>query len=259
MKSQEQFAADMLWKASKLKTAIPPIKTVLTGAEATHAYKVQAININRRVKDGAKRIGKKIGLTSKAVQAQLGVDQPDFGVLLNDMQILDDGLLRMSDLMQPKAEAEFAFVMQSDITESIDAVESIQDYVEAIFPAIEIVGSRIADWKISFIDTVADNASASHFVLGKKSVKPQEIDLIQSGMKLFKNDVVESEGTGSACLGSPYIALQWLANTLIELGDPILKGDIILSGAIGPMVNIQAGDRLQADFDLLGSVSFEVV
>lgn len=244
-----------LRKAYLDKTAIAPLREEIGVEDIALAYEIQNINTAFRLDNGARIVGKKVGLTSLAVQKQLGVDQPDFGMLFNDMEILNGLSISMGELMQPKAEAEIAFVLGEDLDEdnltSVDIINAI-DYA---LPAIEIVGSRIENWNIKITDTVADNASASHFVVGHTPTTLDEFDMVKCKMSMFANGVLASEGTGAACLGSPLNAVLWLANKMIELGNPLQAGEVIFSGALGPMVPINAGDHLVADFEGLGSVS----
>ncbi|MEL6653803.1 MAG: fumarylacetoacetate hydrolase family protein, partial [Bacteroidota bacterium] len=204
---------------------------------------------------GARLVGCKIGLTSEAVQQQLGVDQPDYGMLFADMEVMNGAIVPWGELHQPKAEAEIAFVLKADLpSDEITTVElfSAIDYAVA---AIEIVGSRVKDWDIRITDTIADNASASHFVLGHKPVPLTHLDLITSRMRLYKNAELMSEGRGSDCLGSPLTATMWLAKTIARLGRPLKTGDIVLTGALGPMVNVEPGDHIKAGIEGLGEVS----
>lgn len=247
-------AAYQLRRASESRIACPPVRQLIGSTSLEDAYAVQFINTEQRVQKGAKIVGKKIGLTSFKVQEQLGVDQPDFGVLFDDMQGANNGIIPFSELMQPKAEAEIAFVLKTDLPNpdcSLQEVEAAIDYAVA---AIEIVGSRIANWDIVITDTIADNASASHFVLGDTKKRLSDIDVVNGEMQLFKNDILYSEGTGKACLDSPVFATHWLAQKMASLGLPLQAGDIVLSGALGPMVNLQPDDRLLATVEGLGEV-----
>lgn len=257
MNSIEEIA-DILQEADHTKTPCAPIRYFLDGKDLKKAYQVQEFIMNGKVKNGQKIIGKKIGLTSKKVQAQLGVNEPDFGVLLDGMQIQDGETLSFSNLMQPKAEAEIAFVLKKDLSQTNHSLEDVQKAIDYAVIAIEIVGSRIENWDITIVDTVADNASASHFVLGNKKVPLSELDLENCKMQMIINNELVSEGTGKACLGNPLIAAQWLANKMVEMGNPLKAGEIILSGALGPMVKLNSGDQVNAGIDGLGTVSFQV-
>jgi len=235
--------------------SISPLRTEIGIEDIQSAYKIQEINIQHRVENGAFVTGKKIGLTSEVVQKQLGVDQPDFGYLLNDMEVLNGQSLAASTVMQGKVEGEIAFVLGEDLDMEEMSILDVMLAVDFVLPSIEIVGSRIKDWNVKITDTVADNASASHYVLGHTPKTLDEIDLVHIEMNMFINDKVVSSGKGADCLGSPLNAVYWLAKKMIELGDPLREGEVILSGALGPFANFTEGDRVQADFGGLGSVS----
>ena len=199
-------------------------------------------------------MGRKVGLTSPVVQQQLGVDQPDFGVLLEDMRTANRGTVSVGALIAPRAEAEVAFVLHSDILDARrDAVIDAVDYAMA---AIEIVDSRIRDWDISLVDTVADNASSARFVLGNRKLHLSEFDPKTVEMTLTVNGDIVSTGNGAACLGDPLNALVWVAETALRVGEPLRAGEVILSGALGPMVPLRAGDTVSAHVGRLGTVEF---
>lgn len=244
--------------AQERNIACPPIRDYIAKKDLDKAYEIQKINIDHQLKQGQKIVGKKIGLTSKKVQKQLGVDQPDFGVLLNEMEIENDSEIPFSQLMQPKAEAEIAFVLKDDLTKETITMQDVVSAIDYALPAIEIVGSRIENWDIQITDTIADNASASHFVTGNSRVDIEQLDLIHCKMRLYVNEKLVSEGQGKDCLGNPLNAVLWLAQKMKELGNPLRKGEIILSGALGPMVNLSAGDRVKAKIEGLGEVVFSV-
>ncbi len=246
--------AEALRTASQTKVAIAPLRdSGLT--DLGQAYDIQNINTQLRLDSGARIVGKKIGLTSKAVQKQLGVDQPDFGILFDEMEVLNGSSISIQKLMQPKAEAEIAFVLGEDLDIPRMTIVDLFASIDYALPAIEIVGSRIENWNIKICDTIADNASASHYVIGHTPKTLDEFDLVNCKMQMTKNGEIVSEGTGAACLGSPLNALLWLANKMIEVGDPLLAGDLILSGALGPMTNVIAGDHIQTAIEGMGSVS----
>lgn len=249
----------ILQQAEKTKTPCPPIREFFEGKDLENAYRVQQFITEQKKEHGQKTVGKKIGLTSEKVQEQLGVNEPDFGVLLDGMQIKNKETLPFSDLMQPKAEAEIAFVLKKDLARKNHSIEEVKDAIDYAVAAIEIVGSRIENWDIQITDTIADNASASHFVLGEKQVPLENLDLENCQMQMHINGEKVSEGTGKACLGNPLIAAVWLADKMVEMGNPLKKGEIILSGALGQMANLKSGDRVEAEIDGLGKVSFEVV
>lgn len=247
--------------ASRLRDAyaggpVAPLRDGLDPTDAVGAYAVQSANTEHWVAQGRRIVGRKVGLTAKAVQAQLGVDQPDFGVLFADMAIADGGDLLAARVLQPKAEAEVAIVLGEDVDDPHATAESMAAAVESVVAAIEIVDSRIADWKISFADTVADNGSSAFYVLGGTRKPLAGLDLWTCGMVLKVNGAVSSLGAGAACLGHPLEAAAWLARTLAERGEPLRKGDIILTGALGPMVAIHPGDHVRATIGGLGTAEF---
>lgn len=251
-----QAAALALRAARADRRPIAPISAShgIAGLEA--AYAVAEINtLARLLEPGRRIVGKKVGLTSKAVQQQLGVDQPDFGVLFDDMEILDGDDAAMARLIQPKVEAEVAFVMGRDLAGELPTWGEFLNAVACALPAIEIVDSAIADWKISLVDTVADNASCGLYVLGNQPVSPGALDLAAIGMQMRANGRTVSVGTGAACLGHPLRAAYWLARTMARRGQSLRAGEVILSGALGPMVPVQAGDLVQVELGALGRVA----
>ena len=236
--------------------AVPPLRDGLDPVDVDGAYAVQTINTQFWEEQGRRIVGRKAGLTAKAVQLQLGVDQPDFGVLFDDMAVEDGGTLDPARALQPKAEAEIAFVLGKDLPDPESTPEMVADAVATAHAAIEIVDSRIADWKITFADTVADNGSSAFFVLGKQGLPLDGLDLLTCGMVMEINGAIVSLGAGAAALGHPLNAAAWLARTLARRGEPLKAGDILLAGALGPMVALQAGDHVRAIIGGLGSASF---
>lgn len=250
--------AQALRSAADSKIPIPPLRNDIGVTDVDLAYSIQKINTLNRVKSGSRIIGRKIGLTSKAVQQQLGVDQPDYGFLFDDMEVLNGLSVKMSDLMQPKAEVEIAFILGEDLDSENMTLIDLLAAIDYALPAIEIVGSRIENWDIKITDTIADNASASHYVLGHTPKTLDEIDLVNCKMSMHKNGTVVSTGKGSSCLGSPLNATLWLAKRAVELDEPLQAGELILTGALGAMAALAQGDHIEADIDGLGSVSFYV-
>src|SRR5882757_7685521 len=251
------LAAERLITAARTVTATAPVRDVLGATDIALAYDVQNALTSARLAAGATIVGRKVGLTSPAVQAQLGVGQPDFGVLFDDMHVPDGGAVDIAALIAPKVEAEVAFVLKADLDgdpESIDAATAAAavDYAVA---ALEIVDSRVAGWDITITDTVADNASSALFVLGSTRVRLAEFAPVDVTMTLDKNGERASSGAGAACLGDPLNALAWLARTAAEYGSPLRAGDVVLSGALGPMVTAEPGSRIVADISTLGRVS----
>lgn len=235
---------------------VAPLRDALEPADAVGAYKVQSLNTEYWQAAGRRIVGHKIGLTAKAVQAQLGVDQPDFGVLFQDMEVADGGVLKAAAVLHPKAEAEIALVLKHDVQNVHATPDDIAAASEYAVAAIEIVDSRVADWKITFADTVADNGSSAFFVLGRERRGLDGLDLYTCGMALEVNGESRSVGAGAACLGHPLNAAAWLARTLAGNGVGLRAGDILLTGALGPMVTMKRGDHMVAKIGGLGQVSF---
>lgn len=219
------------------------------------AYQIQNINVDYKVKSGDRIVGHKIGLTAKSVQKQLGVDQPDYGRLFASMAVTDGEEILWNRLMQPKIEAEIALVLEKDLTFEKNTVVDLINATAYALPAIEVVGSRIRNWEIKISDTIADNASSGLFVLGNRPVKLQDLDVIGCGMQLLKNGEIASTGAGIACLGNPLNAALWLANKMAAQGTALKAGDIILTGALGPMVPVKQGDYFSVEIQGLGKVS----
>jgi len=236
--------------------AVPPLRDGLDPVDADGAYAVQTINTRFWEGQGRRIVGRKAGLTAKAVQTQLGVNQPDFGVLFGDMEIPDGGMLDPARTIQPKAEAEIAFVLGRDLPDPQTTPEMVAEAVATVHAAIEIVDSRIADWKITFADTVADNGSSAFFVLGRAGLPLLGLGLEGAAMAMTVNGEAASTGVGAAALGNPLNAAAWLARTLAGRGEPLKAGDILLAGALGPMVALNPGDHVRADVGGLGDASF---
>ena len=249
--------ADRLDEARRTSTATPPVRDVLGATDIARAYAVQAELTRRRLAEGRTITGRKIGLTAPAVQQQLGVDQPDFGVLFDHMAVPDGGEVAAHALIQPKIEAEVAFVLGADLDGhprelTYDRVFAAIDHAVG---ALEIVDSRNANWDITITDTVADNASSALYVLGDTAVPVSAFRPVDVTMVLSKDGVEASSGTGSACLGDPVSALAWLARTVAGLGAPLRAGEVVLSGALGPMVPVESGNQIVAELSTLGRVS----
>lgn len=236
---------------------VAPLRDGLDPVDVDGAYAVQEINTRFWQAQGRRIVGRKAGLTAKAVQVQLGVDQPDFGALFDDMRIADGGTLDSARCIQPKAEAEIAFVLGKDIADPGATVGQVADAIASVHDAIEIVDSRIADWKITFADTVADNGSSAFFVLAATGLPLAGLDLEGAPMEMTVNGVVASSGVGAAALGNPLNAATWLAQTLAVRGEPLKAGDIMLAGALGPMVTLAPGDRVRTVIGGIGEVGFD--
>ena len=235
---------------------VAPLRDGMAPTDGEAAYAVQKINTDFWRASGRRIVGRKIGLTAKAVQAQLGVDQPDYGVLFADMAVPDGGVLKASQAIQPKVEAEVALILARDLDDPNATADDVLAAAECAVAAIEIVDSRIADWKISFADTVADNGSSAFYVLGAERKPLAGLDLYTCGMALEVNGAVASLGAGAACLGHPLNAAAWLARTMSAMGEGLKAGDIMLTGALGPMVAIRPGDVVEAKIGGLGRAGF---
>ena len=247
-------AADLLMQAHTTGTPCAPVRDLLAGAGPDAPYAVQALNTARWIAQGRRVVGRKIGLTSASVQKQLGVDQPDYGMLFADMAYGDGEEIPLSRLIQPKVEAEIALVLERDLTEEGLTPADLLLAVAYAVPAIEVVDSRVANWDIRFADTVADNASSGLYVLGHTPVKLEAVDLRLAGMVMERSGEPVSFGVGAACLGHPLNAALWLARTMARHGRPLKAGDTVLTGALGPMVPVQTGDVFEARIEGLGSV-----
>jgi 2-keto-4-pentenoate hydratase len=248
-------AADRLLSADASGSPCPPVRDLIGRDDLLAAYAVQQRVTDERLASGARVVGRKIGLTSPAVQAQLGVDQPDFGILFADMAHPDGAEVPADAVLQPRVEAEVAFVLKADLADgdvNADRVRAAVDYAVA---ALEVCGSRIAGWDISFGDTVADNASAGAYVLGTERKTLGEFVPKDVEMRMTVNGEEVSIGNGAACLGDPINALVWLARQALELGEPLRAGQVVLSGALGPMKPIAPGAQVAAHITGLGSVS----
>jgi 2-keto-4-pentenoate hydratase len=250
-----RVASERLADAAATGVPVPPVRDLL-GADLEAAYETQELGIRSREGHENPRVGRKVGLTAPAVQRQLGVDEPDFGVLLADMQVLEGEQVPHEALLQPRIEAELAFVLKTDV----DATDrqSVIDAVAYVTPALEIVDSRVAGWDISIVDTVADNASSAFYVLGAARLPLGEYSPAAATMSMSVNGVELSTGSGQDCLGDPVNALVWVAETAARLGRPLRAGEVVLSGALGPMVPLAPGDLVEAAISGLGVVTATV-
>jgi len=252
---------DELFNALQDRRTLPPLTERHPDIQLEDAYRISLRFLERRQQLGEQVVGKKIGVTSEVVQQMLNVHQPDFGFLTDHMQVPDasDVSLREYRLVQPRAEGEIAFILGEDLTGTAITADDVLAATEYVAPCFEIVDSRIDDWKIRIQDTVADNASCGVFALGPQRVDPRQIDLAQVRLQLFKNGHPAGNGLGSAVQGHPCAAVAWLANTLGRLGIPFRKGEIILSGALAPLVPVAAGDRVSLTLSGLGESSLRFV
>jgi 2-keto-4-pentenoate hydratase len=247
-------AAERIWSVYRSRVPCTPVRDVIGAADVEVAYAVQETNTVRWLKEGRKLSGRKIGLTSKAVQQQLGVDQPDFGMLFADMLFVNGAPISAARFMQPRVEAEIALVLSKSLDRESHSMEDIANATDYAVAAIEIVDSRIAKWDIRLADTVADNASSGGYVLGSERKKLVDIDLVGCQMAMERRREVISRGSGAACLGNPLNAAAWLADTMAKRGRPLGAGDVVLTGALGPMVAVAPGDDVTANIEGIGTV-----
>ncbi|MCG8069793.1 MAG: 2-oxopent-4-enoate hydratase [Candidatus Thiodiazotropha taylori] len=247
---------DELYQALSQRQMIDPLTEREPEITIEDAYHISLRMVNRRVENGESIIGKKIGVTSQAVQNMLNVHQPDFGYLTDRMVYGNGDEMPISEqLIQPRAEGEIAFMLKRDLIGPGVSNADVLRATEAVIPCFEIVDSRIRDWKIKIQDTVADNASCGLFVLGDKAVDPRKVDLATAGMVVEKNGELLSTGAGAAALGSPVNCVAWLANTLGSFGIPLKAGEVILSGSLVPLEPVVAGDFMRVEIGGIGSAS----
>ena len=247
--------AQELYRAEREKTVLRPFTEKYPKIEPAESYRIQLALIEMKKADGAKVVGKKIGLTRKAMQKMLNVDQPDYGHILDGMVLQDGVVFRIGELIQPKIEPEIAFILDREIKGPGATPIQVLAATRFVVPALEIIDSRIEGWKIKLCDTIADNASSARVVLGSSPKRLDERDLKLVGMILEKNGDIVQTGAGGAVLGHPAVAVAWLANAVGQFGVSLSAGDIIMPGALCGAVDVGAGDLLQASFDGLGTVS----
>jgi 2-keto-4-pentenoate hydratase len=246
-------AAERLLRAAATRTPCPPVRDLL-GDDVDAAYAVQGAIVADALASGRRASGWKVGLTSEAVQRQLGVDQPDFGRLFADMEVENGGSVPPGLLLQPRIEAEIAFVMQAAVDGPVTE-EAVREAIGYAIAAFEIVDSRIAGWDIRLVDTVADNASCGLYMLGHERVPLADIDLPEVAMSMTAGASVVSSGYGRDCLGDPLRAATWVAQTAAALGAPLRASDVVLAGALGPMVGVEPGRTYTASLSGLGELT----
>lgn len=255
MNATIESIAETLLEAEKSKKPILPLTAQYENLNVTDAYTVQLEVLKRKLEEGRTVIGKKVGLTSVAMQKMLGVNEPDYGHLLDDMKIPNGGKVKMSDFLSPKIEAEIGFVLGEDLKGPNVTFLDVLMATKYVLPTLEIIDSRIADWKIGLIDTVADNGSSAMVVVGDQMTDIAHIDLRSVGMTFFKNNEMVATGAGAAALGHPAHAIAWLANKLHEFGISLKAGELILPGALSAAIQVQEGDTISAQFGPVGTVS----
>ncbi len=248
-----------LYQAQCKAEAIAPLTARYPHLSLEQAYAIQQQLVALRLQSGERVVGKKIGVTSQAVMDLLGVKQPDFGILTDAMSLHSGAAIAADTMIQPKAEGELAFVLKHDLMGPGVSVADVLRATEGVMVCFEIVDSRIQNWNIKIQDTVADNASCGVFVLGQRLVPIQDLDLGLCGMVLEQNGEVVATGAGAATMGSPAVAVAWLANTLGRLGMGLKAGEVILSGSLGPMIAVKAGDNLRVSIGGVGSCSVRFI
>ena len=248
-----------LFEAEKRRVTLDPLSERHRELSLADAYGVQSEYIRlRQARDGAVLVGTKVGCTSRAMQEYFGIDQPDFGVLLSDMELAEGVALDLSELIQPRIEAEIAFILGADLAGPGIDIGDVMAATAAVAPAIEIIDSRIHEWRIRFEDTVSDNGSSARFVVGRH-LRPEDIgDAATVELTFTRNDGAPSSATGAAVLGHPANAVAWLANTLGSLGGGLQAGHVVLSGSLTAAMQCAPGDRFVAAFDRLGSIELSV-
>ena len=257
--SQIAEAARELYAAETQRRPIRPLVEKYPGLSLKEAYQIQVALIELKNHGGARTVGKKTGLTSKAMQQMFGVTEPDFGHLLDTMMVSDGQAVSLAGLIQPKVEPEIAFILDKDLKGPGISPEDVLEATSSVAASLEIIDSRIADWKIQLLDTVADNASSGRVVLGEKRISPKGLDLRLMGMVFEKNGDIVATGAGAAVLGHPACAVAWLANKLAEYGFSLKANEIILPGSLCGAIGVCAGDMITATFDRLGSVSVKFI
>lgn len=251
--------AQDLYAAERGRKALRPLTELYPQIEPDEAYRIQLALIGLKRADGRKVIGKKIGLTSKAMQRLLNVDQPDYGHILDDMLLEDGASVALNELIQPKIEPEIAFILDRDLKGPGVTATQVLAATRFVLPALEIIDSRIEGWKIKLCDTIADNASSARVVLGGTPRRVDQTDLKLIGMVLEKNGEVIQTGAGAAVLGNPANAVAWLANAVGQFGVVLEAGEVIMPGAICAAADVAPGDLIRASFDGLGTVSAQFI
>ena len=251
---------DELYQAMVQRETVTPLTSRGFDISVEDAYHISLRMLERRLAAGERVIGKKIGVTSKAVQNMLSVHQPDFGYLTDAMVYNSGEAMPISErLIQPRAEGEIAFILKKDLMGPGVTNADVLAATECVIPCFEVVDSRIQDWKIKIQDTVADNASCGLFVLGDQAVSPRQVDLVTCGMVVEKNGQLLSTGAGAAALGSPVNCVAWLANTLGHFGIGLKAGEVILSGSLVPLEPVKAGDFMRVEIGGIGSASVRFI
>jgi 2-keto-4-pentenoate hydratase len=252
---QRELAAKALWEAESTRRPIGRLSDDFPGIDVVDAYEIQLINIRRRLAEGRLIRGHKVGLSSKAMQEMMGVDEPDYGHLLDDMFVFEDEVVPTDQLCQPRVEVEVAFILGAPLAAPGCNAADVLRATAYVVPALEIIDSRVRDWSITLCDTIADNASSCRVVLGGNATRIDQVDLRTVGATLRRNGTIIATGTTGAVLGNPVTAVAWLANKVHDFGVSLEAGHVILPGSCTRAFDVAPGDNLRADFDTLGGVS----
>ena len=255
---RDELAADLA-QAERSREPIAPLTSAYPDIDVVDAYEIQLINIRQRVAEGARIVGHKVGLSSLAMQQMMGVDEPDYGHLLDEMQVFEHIPVSAGRYLYPRVEVEVGFLLAADLPGAECTEDDVLAGTQALVPSIELIDTRITDWKIALCDTIADNASSAGFVLGEGRVSPGDIDVKNVDAVLTRNGEVVAEGRSDAVLGNPVTAVAWLARKVESFGVRLKAGDVVLPGSCTRAIDVRAGDEFVADFKGLGSVhlSFE--
>ena len=256
--TRDELAAELA-DAERSRVPMVPLTSIHSDIDVVDAYEIQLINIRQRVAEGARVVGHKVGLSSEAMQKMMGVDEPDYGHLLADMEVFEDKPVPAGRFLYPRVEVEVGFILADDLPGAGCTEDDVLAATAAFAPSIELIDTRIKDWKIALCDTIADNASSAGFVLGKDRVSPKDIDIKGIDAVLTRNGEVVAEGRSDAVLGNPVTAVAWLARKVDSFGVRLKAGDIVLPGSCTRAIDARPGDEFVADFTGLGSVrlSFE--
>ena len=253
VQTRDELAADLA-EAERTRVPIAPLTDRNPTIDVVDAYEIQLINIRQRVAEGARVVGHKVGLSSKAMQQMMGVDEPDYGHLLDEMQAFEDTPVKAGSYLYPRVEVEVGFVLAEDLPGAECTEDDVLAATAAFAPSIELIDTRITDWKITLCDTIADNASSAGFVLGAGRVAPETVDIQSIDAVLTRNGEVVASGRSDAVLGNPVTAVAWLARKVESFGVRLRKGDIVLPGSCTRAIDARPGDHFVAEFDGLGSV-----
>jgi 2-keto-4-pentenoate hydratase len=256
--TRDELAADLA-QAERSRQPIAPLTASHPEIDVVDAYEIQLINIRQRVAEGARVVGHKVGLSSLAMQQMMGVDEPDYGHLLDEMQVFENKPVTAANYLYPRVEVEVGFILAHDLPGAACTEDHVVAATEALVPSIELIDTRITDWQIALCDTIADNASSAGFVLGAGRVAPTDIDITQIEAELTRNGEVVAKGRSDAVLGNPVTAVAWLARKVESFGVRLRAGDIVLPGSCTRAIDVRPGDNFVAEFAGLGSVrlSFE--